>query len=301
MVESDDDNIWFYATEYSHTDVWFLDPATNLFTNVISVTSSFPFDSINDVTTDGAGSQWCCYNSGGFGPTGFAQFNDAGTRGTNVGGGGATVIFVAGKLLTVKGANTVAVDAYTGAAVWSVTASDYMQNMECVGPDGFVYGRNGAANILSKIDPATGSVTNLLTTTSSFGHITHDGTHMWVFDGNNVLKFDTSGTVLNTYTLPGAAPTWVELTHRPYDGKMYIAGVQGSNMPLWSIVISTGTIATELTSVFTSSTTKYSLSFFTHSDGKRMYLGTSGSTGGFYSDASLLLLDELIMQIVGDF
>jgi hypothetical protein len=284
IVESDNGNLWFYASEFASLDLWFWVPSTRIFTKVFSLGTGFPFNFILDVATDGAGRQWTSFVIGGGGAADYYEFDDAGVQGANVPGGTRTSMIFASGLIVAGGGlgsfgefGVYATNPYTSALVWTSGSASLEYNMDCIDPTGQVVGRANN-NTLVSINPLTGAVTTLATLAASNSPVATDGTNLWVFDGTHVLVYSTSGSLLHTVTLPSPFTSCV-LCFRPDDGLMYATGVtsSGPNMPLYSIDPSGG-VSLNNSSLFANGTPN---SFYCYSDDSTLYIGIAfGSAGG---------------------
>lgn len=305
LVESDDKNVWYSASEFATTDLWFYDPTTDANTLVYQLASSFPFNSIQDVATTGAGTQFTSFRDGGAGEQYASPFDDAGVAGTPIpypsgpfsANLGTQIIYVpsVGYLVGVNShggqEGSGAMD-LSGTDIWDNYPS-ILSTVDLIGPDGYVYGRGPGG--IAKVDPATGVETHLLGTGSGYALIESDGTNLWTFDGTNIIVFDTSGSVVNTFT-PPVSWGYVTFCYRPTDGLMYVTGVttSGPQMPLYSIDPSTGVPTLVIASMRTNvDTINGSLCF---ADGT-MYFSTSYSTAGGQLIQVASRVGQLLMMV----
>ena len=290
IVEANDGKLWYSASEWSSTDLWRFDPSTGNNLEVISYSSGYPFDSISESITDGAGNQYDVHRIGGEGNYELLSFNDAGTPGSNIlipGGPyngilGDNVIYTSSLFVGVNtgsgGTRLSGAMNASGVSPWSNSPSN-MASADCVGPDGYVYGRGTTNTELWKVNPTTGTETLVYTGSGALSLVGTDGTNLWIFDGTDVLVVSTSGTLVHNWgTLPVGLNS-VVFCYRPHDALMYVTGqaTSGPNMPLYSID-SSGTVALSTASLCANGVPNYS---FCYSDSKTLYFSTSyGASGG---------------------
>ena len=184
MVEADDGKIWYSAGEYGSTDVWSFDPVAKTHTLVDSLGATGFAGSLAGIASDKAGTQFTAKYNSGEGPSAYRTYNDAGTAGAAItvpgspyGNQGASFIYAGGHLVGVggwhlAGVAIAAIDT-SGTEIWT-NATSNIAVTDCIGSDGLVWGRASNEKTISKIDPATGTETLVVTTSGFFSPPTFD-------------------------------------------------------------------------------------------------------------------------------